>query len=516
MALSRRGGRPRESQIWPGFVDAMTALLLVLMFVLTIFLVVQSVLRDTITSQGSELDRLSDEMTVLSERLGLEQRRGAELTGQLSDAQSEAQRQAQLAATLTGQLDDATSRIATFEDQVASLIAARTDLQAQNADLSKARDEALSREEQLTLALATARSEVDAQAEQARLAAARREAIEAMVADLQARAVASEQAATAAQAALTEAEQQQIVDSAAAEALRARLQDGQAELTAMSLNLEEQRRKAEETLTLLAAAQASATQTADERATALATAEAVLASERVKATEAEKQTAALNAQVAELRAQLSALQQTLNVQDATGDAQQAQIDDLGGKLNVALARAAEEQRRRAELEEAERKRLASEAEQLARYRSEFFGQLSQILQGREGVRIVGDRFVFSSEVLFNVGSADLSDEGRAQIADVAVGLRDIAAQIPDGLDWILRVDGFTDNLPLSGTGQFRDNWELSQARALSVVRFLQDSLGFPPEHLAATGFGQYQPVAEGDTADARAQNRRIELKLTER
>ena len=177
MALSRRGGRPRESQIWPGFVDAMTALLLVLMFVLTIFLVVQSVLRDTITSQGSELDRLSDEMATLSDRLGLEQRRTAELSGALSETQSDRDRQIQLAATLTGRLDDATTRIASFEDQVASLIASRNDLQVRAADLTQARDQALSQQEQLNLALASARSEIDAQAESARLDAARREAI---------------------------------------------------------------------------------------------------------------------------------------------------------------------------------------------------------------------------------------------------------------------------------------------------------------------------------------------------
>ena len=516
MALSRRGGRPRESQIWPGFVDAMTALLLVLMFVLTIFLVVQSVLRDTITSQGSELDRLSDEMATLSDRLGLEQRRTAELSGALSETQSDRDRQIQLAATLTGRLDDATTRIASFEDQVASLIASRNDLQVRAADLTQARDQALSQQEQLNLALASARSEIDAQAESARLDAARREAIEAMVADLQSRAVASEQAASNAQVALTAIEQQKMVDSAAAEALRARLQDSEAELTALSLNLEEQRKRAEETLTLLAAAQTQAAQGVDRETSLLATAEAALAAERVKSTEGERQSAALNAQVAELRAQLAALQQTLNIQDTTGDTQQAQIEDLGNKLNVALARAAEEQRRRAELEAAENVRLASEAEQLARYRSEFFGRLSQILQGRDGVRVVGDRFVFSSEVLFNVGAADLSDEGRAQIADVATSLKAIAAEIPDDLEWILRVDGFTDDQPLSGTGEFRDNWELSQARALSVVRFLQDGLGFPPNRLAATGFGQYQPVASGNDADARAQNRRIELKLTER
>ncbi|WP_045387075.1 peptidoglycan -binding protein [Falsirhodobacter sp. alg1] len=514
MALSRR--RPRESQIWPGFVDAMTALLLVLMFVLTIFLVIQSVLRDTISSQGSELDRLSDEVATLSNNLGMEQARSEDLQKALGAATKARDRQAELAATLTAQLDESTQKVASFEEQVASLIASRQQLQARTDDLTAARDQALSQTEALNLALAAARSEIDASAEQARLDAARREAIEAMVADLRARAEQSEASVAAAQTALTEAEQQKIVDSAAAQALHDRLRDSEAELTAMSLNLEEQRRRAEETLTLLAAAETDAAQTADEHADLLVTAERALAAERSKSTAAERQTAVLNQQVAALRAQLSALQQALNLTETAGSTQEAKIDDLGNQLNVALARAAEEQRKRAELEEAERRRLSSEAEQLERYRSEFFGKLRQILADRDGVRIVGDRFVFSSEVLFNIGSADLSDEGRRQIADVAVTLRDISDQIPDDLDWILRVDGHTDDIPLSGNGQFRDNWELSQARALSVVRYMQDSLGFPPNRLAPTGFGQYRPVAEGETAEARAQNRRIELKLTER
>ena len=132
------------------------------------------------------------------------------------------------------------------------------------------------------------------------------------------------------------------------------------------------------------------------------------------------------------------------------------------------------------------------------------------------MRVVGDRFVFSSEVLFNPGSADLAPEGKAQIAEVVKILDEVAGKIPPAINWIIRVDGHTDNVPLLGTGEFKDNWQLSQARALSVVRFMQSDLGFPPERLAATGFGEYQPVAAGDSAEARAQNRRIELKLTER
>ena len=142
--------------------------------------------------------------------------------------------------------------------------------------------------------------------------------------------------------------------------------------------------------------------------------------------------------------------------------------------------------------------------------------MRDLLANREGVRIVGDRFVFSSEVLFSAGSVDLSDEGKAQIAKVAGLIRDVSDKIPPEIDWILRVDGHTDNVPLGGAGKYHDNWELSQGRALSVVRYMIDFLEIPSNRLAATGFGEFQPINSDDTPEARAQNRRIELKFTER
>jgi chemotaxis protein MotB len=249
---------------------------------------------------------------------------------------------------------------------------------------------------------------------------------------------------------------------------------------------------------------------------ALATAEAALLAEQEKALAAAREVELLNQQIAALRGQLGSLQQVLDEAKAKDEAAQVQLESLGSELNTALAQVAAEQRRRAELEAAEAARLAEANRDLERFRSEFFGQLSTLLAGRVGVRVVGDRFVFSSEVLFNPGSADLAPEGREQIAGVVRILDEVRANIPSEIDWIIRVDGHTDNVPLSGEGAFADNWELSQARALSVVRFMQDELGFPPDRMAATGFGEYRPVAEGDTPEARAQNRRIELKLTER
>lgn len=579
MALSRRTGARFQASIWPGFVDAMTGLLLVLMFVLTIFMVVQFVLTEQLSGQETELDELSSEVAALAQALGLEQRNTSDLEARvgalrasLSDAETRAEQQTNLIAALQSEraaqeeaLVAAQTRITSFEAQVAGLIADRDLAQGQVSDLEAREATLLSEQEALNLALAASREEVDAQTEIARLAAARREALEALTAELRARATEAEgqvEALTAdvaaAQTALSESEQAALVEAAAAEALRARLENADTELTAMTLSLEAQRKRAEETLTLLAAARAAQeeldqrlvatqadagseieelraqlaeamaaklaaqgnieeTQTEAERQAALlAQAEAQLAREQETSAAAQRQTELLNQQVAALRAQLSDLQGLLDSAEADDIARQVELQSLGSQLNTALARVAAEERRRAELEAAEVKRLEAETKNLEQYRSEFFGRLRTVLGAQEGVRIEGDRFVFSSEVLFPPGGADLSQEGTQEVAKVADILRNVAADIPEGIDWVIRVDGHTDNVPLSGLGEFSDNWELSQARALSVVRYMSDFLGIPPDRLAANGFGQYQPVDTADTDEARARNRRIELKFTEK
>ena len=533
MASSRRRD---SSLIWPGFVDAVTTLLMVLMFVLTIFTMMQAVLRDELNTQDSELDALTVQVAQLADALGLERDRAADLETQVSELQAglaaalaEGERQgAQIAAltaelaTREGELAAARSRITDFEAQVAALLLerdrARDDaarLTASVSELEAAQARLLSEAEAMTLALAQAREEIDAAAEAARLDAARREALEALLAEERGKLAASAAELEAARVEITEAEAARLADAAALQALRDRLAGADTELTAMTLALEAERKRAEETLTLLAAARLQA-ETAGSKDAALAAAETALLAEQEKALQAAREVELLNQQIAALRAQLGSLQQVLDEARARDAEAQVQLESLGSDLNAALAQVAAEQRRRAELEAAEAARLAEENRDLARFRSEFFGQLSTLLQGREGVRVVGDRFVFSSEVLFSPGSADLAPEGRAQIAGVVQILDDIRGNIPAEIDWIIRVDGHTDNVPLSGGGVFADNWELSQARALSVVRFMQDDLGFPPDRMAATGFGEYRPVATGDDESSRAQNRRIELKLTER
>ena len=532
MGLSRR--RREASNMWPGFVDAVTTLLMVLLFVLTIFTVMQSVLRDQITTQTTELDQLNAQVSQLADALGLERTKVTDLTTQLGTLQStlsaaKARGEAQdalianLNSQLTarqGELSAAQTRIASFEAQVASLLADKSRAENRITDLTAANARLMSDQEALNLALAKARTEVDAQSEQARLAAARAEAIQALLDEMKARAETTSASLSRAQAQLTLAEQQRLVDAAALKALQDKLKGADDELTAMTLALEEQRRHAEETLKLLAAAEAAkqeATTLADDQKAALmAEADRIIGEKDRSLIKASERMALLNQQLNALRAQLAELQGVLNAAAAKDAVDRVQIESLGSQLNAALAQVAAEQKKRAELEAAEAARLKAENQDLSKYRSEFFGELSKLLEGQPGVRVVGDRFVFSSEVLFQPASADLSPEGQAQIASVVATLNQVVPQIPPSIPWIIRVDGHTDSTPLSGTGQFKDNWQLSQARALSVVRYMQDVLGFPPNRLAATGFGEYQPVATGDTPEALAQNRRIELKLTER
>ena len=677
MALSRRTGQRFQASIWPGFVDAMTGLLLVLMFVLTIFMIVQFVLRETISGQENELNSLQDEITLIAEALGLEKKQteklGLELNslaGSLANTESELRRQAALISTLTLEretqaqlIGEANSKITLFEAQVAGLISQRDNLNAQVGslqddqqiantkifELQNESDNLKSDRDQLELALASARNEISAAAQAARMAAAQREVFESMIVALEQDLSDAEQRVDEKidevgilQERLSEEEEARIVSLAVAKELRERLKNADAELTAMTLMLESQRQKAEDTLTLLAAAdnarnevdnklketlfslevanseiiqkkQSIAKLEAGEKqiltklnqsnlalAAALSQGESLKqelsdtkqssdsklmialgekseteknnielrknlenalvarlaadalaksnleeakrkqlllnqaereienqASKNKKSKEelikAERQTALLNQQLSEVRKQLGELDTLLSISEERDQEQKAQLKNVGSRLNQALASLASEERKRRKLEEKERQRLeeennklANQAEELANYKSEFFGRLRTVLMGQERVRIVGDRFVFSSEVLFSAGRSDLSKEGKTEISNVTEILSSIMKDIPENIDWVIRVDGHTDSTPLSGAGEFKDNWELSQARALSVVKYMINELNFSGSRLAANGFGEYQPISFEDTPEARALNRRIEIKLTER
>jgi chemotaxis protein MotB len=225
----------------------------------------------------------------------------------------------------------------------------------------------------------------------------------------------------------------------------------------------------------------------------LADAEASAAGERKLTGEAQAQVALLNRQTAELREQLRRLEALLAESERKTAESQAQIADLGRRLNLALA---------------------SRVEELSRFRSEFFGRLRQALGDRADVRIVGDRFVFQSEVLFASGAATIELEGGRQLRQLADVLRDVTARLPTDLDWVLQVTGHTDRRPIA-TREFPSNWELSSARAISVVRFLMAN-GLPAERLQAAGMAEFQPIDERDDEVGWRRNRRIELRLTNR
>lgn len=265
------------------------------------------------------------------------------------------------------------------------------------------------------------------------------------------------------------------------------LEDMLANMRASLTTAENERSRLEQLL----AAGSGAGAAAEERASALT---GQLDSERQISQRALSQVELLNQQIAALRSQIGALEAALDVSEARDRESNAKIADLGRRLNVALAQRVQE---------------------LNRYRSDFFGRLREILSDRENIRIVGDRFVFQSEVLFPSGSDIINDAGRTEMVKLANAIIELQREIPPEINWVLRVDGHTDNVPFTGTGRFQDNWHLSAARAISVVKFLVEN-GVPPERLVAAGFGEFQPLEAGDSLEVRSRNRRIELKLTER
>ncbi|TWG60548.1 MULTISPECIES: peptidoglycan -binding protein [unclassified Aminobacter] len=265
------------------------------------------------------------------------------------------------------------------------------------------------------------------------------------------------------------------------------LEDALANMQASLAVAENEKSRLEQLLAAGSGAGAEATA----RANALA---GELDTERQISQRALSQVELLNQQIAALRSQIAALEDALEASEQRDRESNTKIADLGRRLNVALAQRVQE---------------------LNRYRSDFFGRLREILSDRENIRIVGDRFVFQSEVLFPSGSDIINEAGQEEMRKLAGAILELQREIPPEINWVLRVDGHTDNVQLSGSGRYRDNWELSAARAISVVKFLIAN-GVPSNRLVAAGFGEYQPLDNADTPEARNRNRRIELKLTER
>jgi len=230
----------------------------------------------------------------------------------------------------------------------------------------------------------------------------------------------------------------------------------------------------------------------DDRDAQIAGLSADLERQRDISADAAAQVALLNQQLLALRTQISALEEALDASETRATESRTQVADLGRRLNVALAQRVQD---------------------LSRYRSDFFGRLREILEGRADVRVVGDRFVFQSEVLFDAGAADISPDGQLELARLAEAVRQLETEIPEDVNWVLRIDGHTDRRPIN-TPQFPSNWELSAARAIAVAKYLVEQ-GVSARHVVPAGFGEYSPLDGGDSDAAYARNRRIEFKLTE-
>jgi chemotaxis protein MotB len=421
MAITPRNSRRSSIDIWPGFVDALAQLLMVIIFILLVFTAGQFYLSEALSGRDQALQQLQQQVNELGDLLALERRAKEELRASSADlsaqfASSQAERD-----QLAGKLRDA--------DAIVSADKEKIDLQLREIE--------------------SLRRVLDA--------------LKAVRADLEAKVAALAQQPTSQQ-------------------LRDRTKELEARLTA------------EQEKTALAQKEIDAR---DVRLRDLGTradkAEQGLAAEKEISRNALARVDQLNAQLSALREQLSRIAAALDVSEAKVKEQQGQIVELGKRLNLALV---------------------NKVEELARYRSEFFGRLREVLGDRPDIRIDGDRFVFQSEVLFAPGSAELGDDAKQELTPVITALKEIAAKIPPDINWILRVDGHTDRRPINNP-QFPSNWELSTARALSVVRFAMDQ-GIPAARLAAAGFADKQPIDPRSTEDAYRRNRRIELKLTER
>ena len=420
MALARRSStRGAESFIWPGFVDALATLLMVIIFVLMVFFLIQINLTLRVSGQNQTLSQLRAELAELGDLLNLERQANDELT--LGYQQ------------LTLALDDSKTAITGLEANIAAL----------EGNLAAVTTEKLSLEE--ALLAVTSRADL--------AEAARDQAVDentSLEEALKAALGRADQAETDHSLALEEIDQQKLVLAA----LEERLKQIQAER--------------------------------DREATARLTAE-----EEVNASK--RDVLALNQSLQALKQRLGELQALLD--DKEEEARKAK------EVSVNLTR---------QLNNA----LTSKVLELQRFRSEFFGRLREVLQDRSDVKIVGDRFVFQSEVLFDAGSADIGAFGEEQLMQLSIALLEIADTIPTDIDWVLQIEGHTDSVPIK-TARFNDNWDLSTERALSVVRYLALA-GIDPDRLSAAGYGEYQPLDQADTPEARARNRRIEVKITQR
>ncbi len=481
MARSRRESR-HQVDIWPGFVDALSTLILSIIFLLVVFVLAQFFLGQLLQGRTEAVTRLESQIQDLTSQLGLGQDEAAELRRTMGRINADLQQAFLDRDELSADLNESEAARAQLGEQMAVMTRDQALMQRTLEEMRLGAGQSQGRVAELERELAATRESVTADKGQielqlGQLTQLRRdiEALQKVRTELEGKV-----AELSTSLGSTDEERRRLLAEIGstrdrASALEAQLADAdqktvlaQRELAARDLRIEELLRGSKDL-------------------------EGKLGGAATAKDQAVRQVQMLTQQITALSQQLAALDKALDLKQTAIDAQGATIADLGQRLNLALA---------------------NKVEELSQYRSEFFGELKKALGNREDVRIVGDRFVFQSEVLFASGSADIGPGGREELAKLATALKEIIGRIPSELPWVLQVDGHTDQIPIS-TARFPSNWELSSARAIAVAQFLI-SQGIPPDRVAASGFAQFQPLDPGSGPDANLRNRRIEIKLTTR
>jgi chemotaxis protein MotB len=440
MALRARRAGGNGLEAWPGYVDALSTLLMVVMFVLLVFVLAQSL-------QSVVLSKRNDELSAANQALTQDRERIAALSGSVSRLNQNLSAGDAARAALLGQLRD-------LNRQTASTMAERDKLAALLKEVEMAAAAAATMNKTLT-------ARVETQTQTNQQLATDLAAAQARLREMQTQIAALDKTVKA---------DKETIDAKVSDL--ARLAEQTRTLTALRDELQQQVKNA-----------AAAAMTEEQKRRAI---QGLLEDEKTLGDSS-------RAKIAMLTQQVEQLQRELGVTERQRADEQTRASGLTQQLNLALA---------------------AQVEELRKYRSDFFGKLRAVLADRPGISIVGDRFVLQSDVSFGVSSAELTPAGTAQMAELAATFRQIIDRIPPDVNWVLRVDGHTDATPIHNA-RFASNWELSAARAISVVKFLITQ-GIPATHLAATGFGENQPVDPGETPEAYAKNRRIEIRLTDR
>ena len=456
MSLSRLGNRSRLSDFtWPGFVDGLASLLMVFVFVLMVFVIIQANLAFRISGQDTRITALQRDLLELGNILNIERETNSQLLSELSDTKV-------LVSSLETDNKQLLSQITFLQEELSDK---EEIIIAKEADISSLSSQLFELEDNLNAARAISEQRGDE--------------IKSLIFRLTANEKELDEKSTALKKQQIELKKNlELIEenTALISTLKSEISDLSEQNNFNAANLAEKEK-------LLLIAEKALLKKAEE-----------LAAANNSSNEAKAEIDKLLINTNTLRQEIQKLNSLLAEKERESINDKIAIADLGKKLNSALA---------------------SRVQDLQKFRSEFFGQLREILENRSEVRVVGDRFIFQSEVIFATGQSNVSAAGKEQLADIASALREIEKSIPENIPWILQIEGHTDSDPIANSSIFRDNWDLSTERALSVVRFLR-SEGISANRLAAAGYGEFQPIDSGNSAASKQRNRRIELKLTQR